>query len=104
MSGNDILARVRRAVHMADSLHAGDVALAEQLLHAAESCRKASREFLAVLERLQPATAAAEAARTELLRQLSDLDCGDKLLHCMLDSGAPQQSDIHTQTPPGQLQ
>ena len=104
MSGNDILEKVRRAVHLADSLHSGDTALAHQLLHAAEQCRVANREFLQALEKLRPATAAGEQARTALLQQLNEYDCGDKLLSCMLDSGTMHQSDIHLRTPPDQLQ
>lgn len=103
MSGKDILARVRRAVHMADSLHVQDTALAEQLLAAAERCRDANREFRRVLERLQPPNAAGESARVELLQQLSDLDCGDKLLRSMLDDNV-QTSEIHTPVPANQVQ
>ena len=103
MSDKDILAKVRRAVHMADSLHTGDVALTEQLLHAAERCREASREFLSVLERLRPTTKSGEQARTELLQQLTDLDCGDKLLRQMMEVGVAPSAEIHTQVPPRQI-
>ncbi|GAA3761068.1 hypothetical protein GCM10022270_19460 [Terriglobus aquaticus] len=104
MSGNELLARVRRAVHMADSLHIADHALAEEFLRATERCRESIRELQRVTEQLKTASPAAEAARLELLQQLSDLDCGDKLLHSMIDAGDGFQAEIHTEIPPGQLQ
>lgn len=104
MSGNDLLARVRRAVHMADSLHIADHALAEEFLRATEQCRESIRELHRITEKLKTTSPAAEAARLELLQQLNDLDCGDKLLRSMVDAGDGYQSEIHTETPPSQLQ
>ncbi|WP_419806247.1 hypothetical protein [Terriglobus sp.] len=88
---------------MADSLHSSDSALAEQFLRAAERCREANREFVDVLHHLKPSTAAGEQARAQLLQQLTEMDCGDKLLHSMLDGSGLQQSEIHPQTPPNQV-
>ncbi len=99
-----MLARVRHAVHMADSLQLGNTAVTEELLHAAEHFREANREFLRVLEHLRPATAAGHAARAQLQQQLTNLDCGNELLRSMLEPGSAQQSEIHTQTPRDQVQ
>ena len=104
MSGNDILTRVRRAVHMADSLHTADNALAEEFLRAAERCRESNRDLLHIVEQLKTHTAAAETARLELQQQLTIMDCGEKLLLTMVESGNASQAEIHTKTPPNQLQ
>ncbi len=104
MSRNDILEKVRRAIHMADNLHTGDTALAERLLHAAERCRDANREFVDLLKTMRPTTAASESARAHLLQQLTAMDCGDDLLRSMLEPGNAPQADIHTAPSPGQVQ
>lgn len=104
MSGNDILARVRRAVSMADGLHVADRGIAEQFLRATEQCRESIRELHSVVDQLKTTSPVAEAARRELLDQLAGLDCGDKLLQSLIEANESHQSEIHTRIPPSQIQ
>lgn len=104
MSGNELISKVRRALHIADSIHSEDAALVEQLLKAAERCRDAQRDLLSLVEQARPNTIPGEHARTALLQHIREMDCGEKLLGEMFSPSERPQAQIYTETPPDQLQ